>query len=226
VASTGGQDILGRQVSASGVAAGTQTEVSRAGVGVDNYADIAWNATTRRFSVGFVRGGHVEVAFLASGGGWLGQRTVSGWGPVYRVALATDGRDALVVFDFGWPGQSLMMGALANSKTMAVQSPFTISGPAHAQAIPAVAYNGQYVVIWEDERYPSHGGAELWATRVDRNGTVRDPGGFLITEYDVYDLQPALTWAGSTPRSFGLAWTACPYESACEIIGYGLRTDA
>ena len=72
-----------------------------------------------------------------------------------------------------------------------------ISTAAQSQFNPAIGFDGtNYMVVWEDARN-GYGGADIYGARVKVDGTVLEPGGFLINAQAGLQRHPALSWDGS-----------------------------
>jgi hypothetical protein len=80
---------------------------------------------------------------------------------------------------------------------------FAISTAAHEQQSPSVAWNGaDFVVAWDDLR---HGGQDIFAARVESNGTVLDPSGVAVTTAAGVQRNPSVDSAGGGPTL--ISWT-------------------
>ena len=114
------------------------------------------------------------VASAASGG----ERFYSNYDP----AVAAAGTSFLVVWSYEDPtasGARNLYGARLDGEGS--QEPtFAVSKAAENQTTPTIAFNGYFIVIWQDRR---NGSDDLWGARIVPNGTVQDPNGFLVTEY-------------------------------------------
>ena len=67
-----------------------------------------------------------------------------------------------------------------------------------SQQNPAVVYaNGQYFVAWQDARNSATTGTDIYAARVATNGTVLDPGGFVVSNATGNQTRPRLAYNGS-----------------------------
>jgi hypothetical protein len=63
------------------------------------------------------------------------------------------------------------------------------------QDSPAVAFNGSFLVAWNDRR--SGATYDIYGTRVATDGTVQDPNGLALSTGPTDELSPALTNASS-----------------------------
>jgi hypothetical protein len=121
-------------------------------------------------------------------------------------AVAAAGRWFTVVYAQEMPTTSgVDLLALRTDGTGGSQESFPVSEAAGTQDQPAIAFNGQLLVVWTDRR---NGGEELWASHMATDGTVLNPGGVPLASANDYDLRPALTKATSASQSFTLAWEA------------------
>jgi hypothetical protein len=89
-------------------------------------------------------------------------------------AASSDGTSFLVVWSEGpdFDARGALVGADAHAGTS-----FTISAAAGIQFAPQVAWNGSYLVVWEDTR----NGQVMYGDRVSKGGAVLDGDGFAIT---------------------------------------------
>jgi len=71
-----------------------------------------------------------------------------------------------------------------------------------SQAEPAVAFDGtNWLVTWQDIRSAAY--YDIYAARVTPDGTVLDPGGFLVSGAQYSQFNPAVAWDGT---NFVVAW--------------------
>lgn len=72
-----------------------------------------------------------------------------------------------------------------------------ISVATSLQEFPAVACDGSgYLVVWQDQR-SSGSDSDIYGARVDANGTVLDPDGFIISASIKNEITPDVAWSGS-----------------------------
>ena len=72
------------------------------------------------------------------------------------------------------------------------------------QSKSKVSYgNGNFLVLWEDERNFDSAGYDIYGSRVTPDGEVLDPQGILISASYQYELCPAIAYNGST---YLVAW--------------------
>jgi hypothetical protein len=70
------------------------------------------------------------------------------------------------------------------------------------QAEPAVAFDGaNWLVVWQDLRSAAY--YDVYACRVSPTGQVLDPGGFIVSDAQYSQVNPAVTWDGT---NFVVAW--------------------
>jgi hypothetical protein len=134
--------------------------------------------------------------------------------------VASDGTGFLVVFSLGIsgsPGSYDLIGARITQSFAVGTSP--IAQGAWDETAPAIAYNGSYAVAWVDRR---KGKNDLRGTRLDRDATVLDPNGYLITEYYPDNVEPVLT-NGAKAGSFTVAWTATPSSLDKGVLAFGMK---
>lgn len=115
-------------------------------------------------------------------------------------AVAFDGKNFLVVWQEPGPDGSLdIRGARvsASGRLLDVNS-LAILTAERAQREPAVASSGDgFLVVWEDERGEGFGNrSDIVGTRVSREGTVLEPGGFRISSVEGSQVRPSVVHAG------------------------------
>jgi hypothetical protein len=124
----------------------------------------------------------------------------------------------LVVAEFG----NSIVGANTEPSNIASFTTVPVSTAPGTKADPAIAYYGEYLVVWVDGR---KGHQDLWGTRISAEGTNVDgsEAGFLVTEYYPVNTSPALTGGGSF-QNFTITWDPTPGGLASGVIAYGIHT--
>jgi hypothetical protein len=113
-------------------------------------------------------------------------------------SVAFDGNNYLVVWDddritLDWD----IFGARVNQAGEILDpGGFIISNAANDQQFSSVAFDGtNYLVVWQDERSDEF--YDIYGARVSQDGTVLDPGGFVISNAQ-YDQQKVTIASGET----------------------------
>ncbi len=101
-------------------------------------------------------------------------------GDQYAPALAFDGTNYLVAWRDHRSGTSWdIYGTRVSPAGVVLSTSGTaISTAANDQSFPKVAFNGSYLVVWDDDRSGTR--TDVYGARVGTNGTVTDPSGFVI----------------------------------------------
>ncbi len=114
----------------------------------------------------------------------------------YDPAVASDGTDALVIWE---------EGDISGARVLAdgtVLPGFTVSAANEDRDEPALAWDGtQFVSLYADRRNNTFfldERSDVFGTRVDAAGTVVDPGGFAVFEAEAPNINPSVTGAGGT----------------------------
>jgi hypothetical protein len=130
--------------------------------------------------------------------------------------ITFDGTNFLVAWTDGRSGTSYdIYGARVTANGSVLDpSGIPISTAPGSQSEPSVAFNGSYLVIWNDRR--SGTGTDLYGGRVTTAGSVPDANGFMITQ-SVGDLAPL-----SATRGPGNKWGVA-YSRAANV-GTGIYT--
>jgi hypothetical protein len=137
-------------------------------------------------------------------------------------AVASNGTSFLVAYSERFPSSETgldVMGAVV-SDFDADPDVVPISQADGDQRIPAIAFNGNYMVAWEDHR---NGSQDLWGGRVKPNGDRLDGEGTLLTEYHPSNVAVALAKGGTKGDQFALSWDATPANQQVGIIAYGVQ---
>ena len=126
-------------------------------------------------------------------------------------AVASDGTDFFVVWEDGddlGAGKDIKGGRVTGSGArIGAANGFTISGAVDAQTDAAVAYNGNYLVVWADRRAAVDW--DIFGNQVSRGGGVKNGTGFeLGVEVGRDEDSPAVwhlrcrhsSWSGGVPR--------------------------
>ncbi len=115
-------------------------------------------------------------------------------------AIAFDGTNHLVAWDDNRndPWGDIFAARVSPAGTVLDPSGIAVAAdslPAGlAQREPSVAANGSFLVAWRDDRRlgVSASGSDIFAARVNSDGTVLDPSGISLTDSPTYDSQPAV----------------------------------
>ncbi|MDI3285210.1 hypothetical protein [Polyangium sp. 15x6] len=159
-------------------------------------------------------------------GSWFGLRT----------ALSHGGAGYLLAFRDKLTGKGLVASRLDATGNLLDPSFLQISAPTAKIGRPAMASNDtMHLLVWA-EPAPNNAGSTLRAARVDANGTVLDPGGFVLVDkvpglqYDspctsyfvtqYYGPCPAVAYDG---KSFVVVWRSPPDEVTPSVDLFGAR---
>jgi hypothetical protein len=199
----------------------------------DGHPDVAWNGqrylvvweatdpdnrSTSIYDASVLPRGVVEPSGLVVSADSGTERYYSNYAP----AVAATGTTFLVVWSYEDPaasGERNLYGALLAGTGSQQPTRFAISKAADHQSEPTIAFNGYFLVVWQDRR---NGSDDLWGARIGSNGTVQDPNGFLVTEYHPVNTNPALTKGSSKAKTFTFAWQARPGGQDNGIVAYGI----
>ena len=95
------------------------------------------------------------------------------------LSLAFDGTNVLVVWTvFLNDGPDDVLGARWSPSTGLLDTtPIEIATGGGTQWLPSVAFNGTFLVVWQQTN------ADVWGARIDSDGTVVDPDGFPVSTH-------------------------------------------
>ncbi|XXF79996.1 hypothetical protein P2318_09660 [Myxococcaceae bacterium GXIMD 01537] len=146
-------------------------------------------------------GSHIRAARVRPDGTVIeenGIRLPSAPGAVLP-AVASDGRDFLVVWMEPRPDAILVRGTRVSASGKVLDSSGILldtTGPSFLPGGVHVAFGGgRYLVVWVDETSASPtDSADVRAARVRTDGTVLDPGGFLISSPELNQREPVVAF--------------------------------
>ncbi|UCF78802.1 MAG: hypothetical protein JSW03_00540, partial [Candidatus Eiseniibacteriota bacterium] len=117
-------------------------------------------------------------------------------GGQYAPAVAFDGKNYLVVWDDDRSAVFDVYGARVDTSLTVLDPPeIPVSASAGAQWYPAVEFDGTYfVVVWDDLRNLNW---DVYGTRVDTSGVVRDTAGVPIATGAANQYSPDLAFDGT-----------------------------
>jgi len=135
---------------------------------------------------------------LDPGGFAVAADTFDDWWPV----LCFTGTDYLVAWMEGyWQGHSDIYGALVSPAGVVTKPRFVVSDASGDQLFPAVAPGpASSLVAWEDTRSLA---SDIYAARVQVDGTVLDPSGFAVAVSGSNERRPRVT---SDDTGFRVLW--------------------
>jgi hypothetical protein len=122
----------------------------------------------------------------------------------YSPAIASDGKGFFIVFSDYFPGSETgpdLLGALLTDYDAGATIVPVVQTSGQEQ-LPAVTFNGTYLVAWEDER----NGGDIFAARIRRDGTRLDGDGVAITGPRTFDYAVSLA-PGAEANQFAYSWT-------------------
>jgi hypothetical protein len=113
-------------------------------------------------------------------------------------AIAGSGNGYLATWHDSRAGvDRVLCGRLSAANAPLDGSGFWLSRTSTAQQNPAVVYaSGNYFVAWQDQRNNATSGTDVYAARVAPNGTVLDPGGFVVSNAVGNQTRPRLAYNG------------------------------
>ncbi|MBV9951929.1 MAG: hypothetical protein JO291_08255 [Acidimicrobiia bacterium] len=235
---TTGDDIYARRItSTGGLLDGTNLRVSFDSnaapvlVQQEGVPDVAWNGhlymvVYEAFNEVQQAGSILAAAFTSAGervyennpgpGGLGGTDNFTAHEP----SITSGGGKFLLVYSYEDPaGGGRNIYASRFDENDSQPQPFFVSKASGDQTFPTVAFNGRFVAAWVDRR---NGKAEIWGSRIGSDGTVQDPGGFLITNDFTQNGSPDLTKGSSKSETFTLAWEVNPDTETTGIQALGL----
>lgn len=120
-------------------------------------------------------------------------------------AIAFDGSNYMVVWQDRRAASSDIYGMrLTPSGASLDPAGILLSAGDSAQRHPAIAFDGtNYLVVWEDYR---SGSGDIYGLRVTRDGSVLDPGGFLISAESEDEWDPAVSCDGGNSLVVWQTW--------------------
>ena len=138
-------------------------------------------------------------------------------------AVAFDGVNDLVVWEDSRGGFTNIYGArIGPAGDVLDRAGIAVSPTENIGMHPAVAFDGaNYLVVWSDGRV-GRMDRDIYGARVTPDGTVLDPGGFLVADDTSDQAYPAVTYDGA---SFLVVWEA--YRSGgSDVRGARVTPDA
>jgi hypothetical protein len=193
-----------------------------------NYApDVAWNG--KEHLIVWTRRSGTESSIKrfwldSPDGGYSSTLVTSDTAhPVGNAAVASDGKGFLVTYEHNRGGSTgVDIEARKFDGPFAEQSPaFLISARAGNEAQPAIAYDGNFLIVWRDRR--AHANGDLYGTLVRPDRSLTDPSGFLVTNYYPYNAAPALSTGTADPGTYNLAWETQPAGEQVGVVSYGIE---
>jgi hypothetical protein len=191
----GNPDIYGRRFASTGLPIDSAVVPIATSTKPESDPDVAWNGTT--YLVVY------ELAYTATDSD-VYSRQVSATGSLpgtvqtihntdsneVAPAVASNGTGFLVVWADGRSASSAydVYGARVGAAGTVVTNDIKVGVAKGSQRIPSVAWNGEYLVAWIDNRatgdpYQN----DVYAARVSGTGTVLDPNGYAIVSGDAAD---------------------------------------
>ncbi|HVK65949.1 MAG TPA: hypothetical protein VM694_15815 [Polyangium sp.] len=184
----------------------------------------------------------IEIARVTSAGTLVAPPTmavevIENWFGL-RPAVSHGGAGYLLAFRDELNGNGLVASRLDATGNLLDPSFLQVSTALTAKVgRPAIASNDtMHLVVWPEPAVPSNSGTTLRAARVDANGMVLDPGGFVLVDkiptlqYDwpcssfyvtqYYGACPAVAYDG---KSFVVVWRSPPDEVTPTVDLFGAR---
>ncbi|MBV9952981.1 MAG: hypothetical protein JO291_13590, partial [Acidimicrobiia bacterium] len=130
--------------------------------------------------------------------------------------IASNGSDFLIAFNLRYPGTDhgtdVWSARITDFDADATVAPIVQADG--EQLYPAITFNGNYLVAWEE-------GDDIWAGRLRPNGTVLD--GAVITGPKTADASVALAPGGSKANQFAYSWSATPPNGLSGVGALGVQ---
>jgi hypothetical protein len=121
------------------------------------------------------------------------------------IASHDDGpSEGLVVYEVGSGGATDLVATRTTGPTTH-SSPFAISSAGGSQGQPSVAWNGEFLVVWKDQRDSADG--DIYTARVPSGGTSADGNGVFLTN-EAADNVPVIDPGTSADGRFIMTWLA------------------
>lgn len=147
-------------------------------------------------------------------------------GEQYRPQVTSDGANFLAVWSDGTStnysnANDVFAARINNSGVVLDWIPVSTSVSATNQTAPAVAHGADWLVVWTDSRGYSSNGFDIYGTRVDDSGRVRDICGIAIGVGTNHQNTPGVGWDGN---NYLVTWSDGRTTSSSRNI-YGARVD-
>jgi hypothetical protein len=192
---SGNEDVYARLIARDGTPVGSAVAACAEGSDQAEVA-VAFDGTNYLLAWQDPRGGagnaDVYAQQVSASGGLVGANFAvsTAAGAQHRPAVAFAENVVLVAWD---QAEGLYAQRVAKSRAL-LGANFAVSTGAGDQSDPAIAYDGMYfVVAWVSE---IDGRGDLYAARVDSDGTVMEPDGLAITAETTDVLAPAVASGG------------------------------
>jgi hypothetical protein len=204
-------DIYGGRVSTAGVRLDGNGILVAHETKNDDWPDIAWNGSN--FLVVFTfqssSDSDVHARVVNASAVPVGAVHIIQAGPsrAERAAVASNGTDFFVVWnDFRNSATTSIdiYGARVAGTGTIITGNIAISRASDLQSEPAIAFNGTYLVAWEDRRNST---LDIYADRINANGAVQDGSGFVVETGSTAQLTaPALAAGPGTKWAIDYSW--------------------
>ncbi len=140
-------------------------------------------------------------------------------------SCASDGNDFLVAFNsyrcdstYG----DIFAARVRSDGDVLDTNGFSVCAASGDQQKPKVSFgNGNYLVLWEDERNFDSTGYDVYGSRITPSGVILDPDGRRITSFLYQEKAPGLAWNG---ENFFAIWEAGNFSGNWDISGAFLDT--
>jgi hypothetical protein len=153
-----------------------------------------------------------EIRFNAiSGNTSVGHQVVTAYTSPTAVdhpAIASSGgTDDMVVYEVGTGGATDLVATRITGLTTKSNA-LLVSEAGGSQSQPSVAWNGVYLVVWQDRRDDPNV-ADIYTGRLNKDGTRRNGDGvFLFDEDGASDTTPTIARGKGTDGQFIVSWIA------------------
>jgi hypothetical protein len=132
--------------------------------------------------------------------------------------LASAGSEALIVWQDGDEQNNIRGRLIQADGTLLGGNGFTISNAPGSQFSPAVTWNGsRYISVWIDQRneqFPVQPRGDIYGARIEANGTVADPDGFVVADSPFPEETPYVSSGnGVSVFSYSRFYDAAPFSA-------------
>jgi hypothetical protein len=190
--------------------------------------DVAWNGSDYMtvWTAEPSAGDQIQYDLRTAAGvrtahGTLASRDTSG--SVVHPAIASGGSGFVVVYE-DLRGSDYDITGVRYDPSSGVGDEFLVSSATNDQRNPFIAYSGDYLVTWDDQREnrTESPHTQIYGTRITPDGTVTNPDGFLLTDYNPY-ADTAAVAPGAKAQQFGWVFDTANETSGIEIAAYGVN---
>jgi hypothetical protein len=140
-------------------------------------------------------------------------------------SCASDGNNFLVSFNSyrcDTTSEDIYVARVNTNGEVIDTNGFSVCTATGNQSKSKVSYgNGNFLVLWEDERNFDSAGYDIYGSRITSSGVVLDPDGRRISSFSYQEQNPNLTWG---TENFLAVWDAGEYGGNGDISGAFIDT--